>query len=83
MDGMRADPRNVGTTFKTSIGSEEARDNPPFTVGRLRVGSRLLAVSSRSVTSDLAGIFGVGFAHRHVGVFGWIGRFLDRKWLWL
>ena len=30
---------------------------------------------------NLAGIFRVGFAHRQIGVLGWIRGFLNREWL--
>lgn len=37
--------------------------------------------SDRPQALDLAGLFGVRFAYGHVGIFRWIGRFLDRKGL--
>jgi hypothetical protein len=54
------------------------RNNPPFTVGRgVVIGVRL----PEPIPSDLAGIFRVGLPYWHVGVLGWIGRFVNRKGL--
>ena len=39
----------------------------------------VLLPAGQSRLSDLARFFGVGFAHGHVRIFGWIWRFFDRK----
>ena len=38
-------------------------------------------LAERPQALDLVGLFRVGFAHGHIRIFRWIGRFLDRKWL--
>ena len=49
---MRADPGNIGSTFSSSIGPEEDGDNPPFTVGLVRVGSRAVLVEESATVKS-------------------------------